>query len=75
MTRKHFNTLRDHHKIPDNIPLRLPRKFKKCYLRKMADVEMYDAMFTARLRLPLMELHRQLANYLGLSVSQITLNT
>ena len=35
---------------------------------------MYDAMYTVGLRLPLMELYRQLADYLGLSVSQITPN-
>ena len=35
---------------------------------------MYDAMFGAGLRLPLMALHRQLVDYLGLSVSQITPN-
>ena len=35
---------------------------------------MYDAMFTAGLRLPLMELHCQLANYLSLSISQLAPN-
>ena len=35
---------------------------------------MYYAMFAAGLRLPLTELHHQLANYPGLSVSQIALN-
>ena len=35
---------------------------------------MYDAMFAAGLRLPLTALHRQLVDYLGLSVSQIALN-
>ena len=35
---------------------------------------MYDAMFIAGLRLPLTKLHRQLANYLGLSLSQIAPN-
>ena len=35
---------------------------------------MYDAMFAARLRLPLTALHCQLANFLGLSVSQIAPN-
>ena len=35
---------------------------------------MYDVMFAAGLRLPLMALHRQLADFLGLSVSQITPN-
>ena len=35
---------------------------------------MYDAMFAVGLRLPLTELYRQLANYLGLFVSQIAPN-
>ena len=35
---------------------------------------MYDAMFAARLRLPLMALHHQPTDFLGLSVSQITPN-
>ena len=35
---------------------------------------MYNAMFTVGLRLPLTELYHQLANYLGLSVSQIAPN-
>ena len=35
---------------------------------------MYDAMFAAGLKLPLMALHRQLVDYLGLSVSQIAPN-
>lgn len=74
MSDKVFNTLCDCYQIPENIPLRLPRKFERCYSRRTADVGMYDAMFTARLRLPLTELHRQLANYLGLSVSQIAPN-
>ena len=38
------------------------------------DVGMYDAMFVAGLRLPLMALHHQLANFLGLSISKIALN-
>ena len=54
--------------------MRLPRKFKKCYLGKTADVGMYDTMFTTGLRLPLTELHCQLANYLGLSISPIAPN-
>ena len=35
---------------------------------------MYDAMFVLRLRLPLTDLHHQLAIYLGLFVSQIAPN-
>ncbi|KAL0014026.1 hypothetical protein SO802_001095 [Lithocarpus litseifolius] len=69
-----FSTLRDRYQIPDNIPIRLLGKFEKCYLGKTADVGMYNAMFVAGLRLPLTALHRQLANFLGFSVSQITPN-
>ena len=74
MTRKVFNTLCGSHQILDNIPLNLPGKFEKCYSGKKADVGMYDAMFTIGLRLPLTKLHRQLANYLNLFVSQIVSN-
>ena len=35
---------------------------------------MYDMMFIMGLKLPLTELHRQLANYLSLSVNQIAPN-
>ena len=38
------------------------------------DVGMYDAMFTASLRLLLTKLHCQLTNYLGLSFSQLAFN-
>ena len=41
---------------------------------KTVDVGMYDAMFIASLRLLLTKLHRQLANYLGLSFSQLAFN-
>ena len=74
MSQRVFNTLQDRHQIPNNIPIHLPSKFEKCYLSKTADVGMYDAMFTVGLRLPLTESHHQLANYLGLSISQIALN-
>ena len=71
---KVFNTFRDCHQIPDSIPIRLLGKFEMCYSGKMMDIGMYNAMFTIGLRLLLKELHRQLANYLGLFVSQISLN-
>ncbi|KAK9995353.1 hypothetical protein SO802_020039 [Lithocarpus litseifolius] len=74
MTDKVFNSLRARYQIPYNIPIRLPLERERCYSRKTADVGMYDAMFAAGLRLPLTALHRQLANYLGLSVSQIAPN-
>ena len=69
-----FKNLLDHYQIPDHIPIHLPRKFEKCYSGKTADIGMYDAMFAAGLRLPLTALHRQLANFLGLFVSQIAPN-
>ena len=55
-------------------PHSLPKKLKWCYSGKAADVGMYDTMFAVGLRLPLTKLHRQLANYLGLFISQIALN-
>ena len=54
--------------------MQLLRKSEKCYSGKIANIRLYDAMFTAGLRLMLTELHHQLANYLGLFVSEIALN-
>ena len=69
-----FKNLRDCYQIPNYILIRLLGKFEKCYLGKTVDISMYDAMFTAGLRLPLTALHCQLANFLGLSVSHIAPN-
>ena len=74
MTTNIFKNLRDCYQIPDHIPICLPGKFEKCYSGKTADVSMYDAMFTAGLRLPLTALHHQLANFLGFFISQIAPN-
>ena len=74
MTYKIFKNLRDRFQIPDHIPIHLPRKFKKCYSGETEDTGMYDATLAAGLRLPLMALHRQLANFLVLSVSWIAPN-
>ena len=70
-----FKNLRDHYQILDHIPIHLLRKFEKCYSGKIADIDMYDATFAIGLRLPLTALHHQLANFLGLSISQITPNS
>ena len=69
MTANIFKNLSDLYQTPDHIPIRLPEKFKKCYSGKTADISKYDAMFAVGLRLPLMALHYQLANFLGLSIS------
>ena len=74
MSDKVFRELRARYQIPDHIPICLPRENEKCYSGRTADVGMYDAMFAAGLRLPLTALHRQLADFLGLSVTQITPN-
>ena len=58
MTTKIFNNLRDCYQISNNIPICLPRKYEKCNSGKTANVNMYDAMFTAGLRLSLTALHR-----------------
>ena len=74
MTANTFKNLRDCYQIFDHIPIKLPRKFEKCYSGKTTDIGMYDAMFAAGLRLPLTTLHCLLANFLGLSISQIAPN-
>ena len=74
MSDKVFKELRVRYQIPEHIPIHLPGENERCYSGRTADVGMYDATFTARLRLPLIALHRQLANFLGLSVSQIAPN-
>ena len=74
MSDKVFKTLRGCYQIPNNIPIHLPGKFERCFSRKTTDDSMYDAMFATGLRLPLTALHHQLANFLGLFVSQIAPN-
>ena len=74
MSDKIFKELRVRYQIPEHIPIRLPKENEKCYMGRTANVGMYDAMFTAGLRLPLTALHRQLVDYLGLFFSQIAHN-
>ena len=74
MSNKVFGELRTRYQIPDHILIRLPEENETCYSGRIADVGMYDAMFAAGLRLPLTALHRQLADFLGLSVTQIAPN-
>ena len=69
-----FNELRTRYQILEHISIPLPRKMEKCYTRMTADIDMYDAVLTARLRLPLTALYRQLVDFMGLSVSQIAPN-
>ena len=74
MSDKIFKELRVRYQIPEHIPISLLYENEKCYTGRIADVGMYDAMFAAELRFLLMTLHRQLVDYLGLSVSQIAPN-
>ena len=74
MSDKIFSELRVRYQIPEHIPIRLPYENEKCYMGRIADVGKYNAMFVAGLRLPLTALHRQLVDFLGLSVSQIAPN-
>ena len=74
MSDKIFKELCIRYQIPEHIAIHLPDENEKCYTGRTVDVGMYDAMFTARLRLPLKSLHCQLVDYLGLSVSQIAPN-
>ena len=74
MSDKVFRELRACYQIPNHIPIRLPEKNESCYLGRTADVGIYDAMFAAGLRLPLTALHRQLADFVSLSITQIAPN-
>ena len=74
MSDKVFKELRTWYQILGHIPISLPRENERCYSGRTADVSMYDAMFALGLRLPLTALHRQLSDFLGLSVSQIAPN-
>ena len=74
MSNKIFGELCTRYQIPNHIPIRLSKENETCYSGRTADVGMYDAMFAAGLRLPLTALHRQLADFLGLSVTQIAPN-
>ena len=66
-----FNNLRPRYQIPDDVPIRMASKKKKCYSGRTLDVGFYEAVFMAGLRLPLTELHRRLADRLGVFVCQI----
>ena len=74
MSGKVFRELHIRYQIPDHIPIRLPGENERCYSGRTADVGMYDAMFAAGLRLPLTAIHCQLADFLGISVTQIVPN-
>ena len=70
----HFKTLKENYQIPENIPIRLPYKSKKCYYDGVGGVGVYKQMLKAGLRFPLSSLHRELLKCLGLSVNQISPN-
>ena len=69
MSVKVFNKLHDRFQIPSHIPLRLSGKKEKCYSGRTSDVSFYESVFVVGLRLPFIALHRQLVNYLGISIS------
>ena len=71
----HFKTLKGKYQIPENIPLCLPYKSEKCYYDDVDGVGVYEQMLKAELRFPLSSLHHQLLQHLGLSVTQISLNS
>ena len=70
----HFNTIKEKYQIPVNIPIHLPYKSEKCYYKGVDDVGVYEQMLKVGLRFPLSALHHCLLQYLGLAVTQISLN-
>ena len=71
---KHFSTLRANYQIPNNIPICLPYKSKKCYYEGVEGDGVYDQMLKAGLRFPLSSIHRELLKYLGMSINQVSPN-
>ena len=71
---KHFNTLREKYQILVSIPICLCFKSEKCYYRGAEDVGVYEQMLKVGHRFPLSALHRRLLQYLGLVVTQMSLN-
>ena len=71
---KHFSTLRANYQIPNNIPICLPYKSKKCYYEGIEGVGVYDQMLKVGLRFPLSSIHRELLKYLGMSINQVSPN-
>lgn len=59
MSKKVFGNLRPRFQISEDVPIRMVGKREKCYSSRTMDVGFYEAVFIARLRLPLMELHRR----------------
>ena len=70
----HFKTLRAKFQIPENIPIRLRYKSKKCYYKGVEGAGVYEQVLKVGLRFPLSSLHRHLLKHLGLAVTQISLN-
>ena len=64
-----FSRPRPRFQILNNVPIRKGDVGEKCYDGRSLDVGFYKTTFIAGLRLPLSTLHRQLASYLGVSVS------
>ena len=62
------------YQIPDHIPIRLPYKSEKCYYEGMEVVGVYEEALKAGLRFSLNSLKRELLQYLGLSINQISPN-
>lgn len=74
MSKKVFDNLSPCYQIPDDVPIMMASKKEKCYSGRTADVSFYEAVFMEGLRLPLTELHRRLADHLGMFVCQIYTN-
>ena len=70
----HIKTLRDNFQIPNDIPIHLSYKSKRCYYDGVEGVGVYEQMLKAGLRFPLSSFHHELLKYLGLSVNQVSPN-
>ena len=73
MSDKFFSRLGPYFQILDNVAIRKGDIGEKCYDGRSYDVGFYETAFIAGLSLPISSLHRRLASYMGVSISQIAL--
>ena len=69
-----FGKLRPYFQIPNNVPIRKGVIGEECYDERLSDIGFYETAFIVGLHLLLSSLHRRLASFMGMSISQLIPN-
>ena len=69
-----FGKLRPYFQIPNNVPIRKGVIGEECYDERSSDIGFYETAFIVGLHLLLSSLHRRLASFMGMSISQLIPN-